>query len=99
MELTSIYEHTKVKNIAFTKMARWFNKVDESEFDSFKMIKRTFHKHYQYILNYFDRRTTNASGESFNAKIKKKHKIDLIDQVTEKETFRLGADIKKAALK
>ena len=70
MELTSIYEHTKIKNIALTKMAQWFNKVEESQFDSFKTIKGTFHKHYQYILNYFDRRSTNASAESFNAKIK-----------------------------
>ncbi|WP_397446133.1 transposase [Polaribacter sp. R77954] len=26
--------------------------------------------HYQNILNYFDNRSTNASAESFNAKIK-----------------------------
>ncbi|WP_245952822.1 transposase [Pedobacter cryoconitis] len=26
--------------------------------------------HYQTILNYFDRRSTNAPAESFNAKIK-----------------------------
>jgi transposase len=26
--------------------------------------------HYQTILNYFDNRSTNASAESFNAKIK-----------------------------
>ena len=70
MELTSIYEYTKVKNIALTTMARRFNKVEESQFDSYKTIKRTFHKHYQYILNYFNRRSTNASAESFNAKIK-----------------------------
>ncbi|WP_236855549.1 transposase [Chryseobacterium sp. MEBOG06] len=27
-------------------------------------------KHYRDILNYFDKRSTNAAAESFNAKIK-----------------------------
>ncbi|MFB9056736.1 transposase [Mariniflexile ostreae] len=31
---------------------------------------RTMSIHYQNILNYFDNRSTNASAESFNAKIK-----------------------------
>lgn len=70
MELTSIYEHTKIKGVAFTKMAQWFDKVDKSGFDSFKTVKRSFQTHYQAILNYFDSRSTNASAESFNAKIK-----------------------------
>ncbi|WP_199269213.1 transposase [Polaribacter sp. L3A8] len=31
---------------------------------------RTMSIHYKNILNYFDNRSTNASAESFNAKIK-----------------------------
>ncbi|NDV80287.1 transposase, partial [Dysgonomonas sp. 511] len=31
---------------------------------------RSVQAHYKTILNFFDRRATNASAESFNAKIK-----------------------------
>ncbi|MFD2575826.1 transposase [Haoranjiania flava] len=31
---------------------------------------RTIKNHYRNILNYFDNKSTNASAESFNAKIK-----------------------------
>ncbi|MGO3284040.1 MAG: transposase, partial [Mesonia sp.] len=41
-----------------------------AEFSSFNTIARTMSIHYKNILNYFDNRSTNASAESFNAKIK-----------------------------
>ena len=31
---------------------------------------RTIYMHYEKILNFFDKRSTNAASESFNAKIK-----------------------------
>lgn len=65
-----IYSHTKVKGVAYTKLAKWFNDVTESEFKSFNTISATIYAHYPNILNFFDRRSTNASAESFNAKIK-----------------------------
>ncbi len=70
MELMSIYENTTLKGVAYTKMAQWFNKIELSNLPAFKTIKKTFHKHYEPILNYFEKRSTNASAESFNAKIK-----------------------------
>ncbi|WP_317126105.1 transposase [Flavobacterium caseinilyticum] len=33
-------------------------------------MSRSIINHYQNILNYFDNRSTDASAESFNAKIK-----------------------------
>ncbi|MGK0253660.1 MAG: transposase, partial [Mariniflexile sp.] len=39
-------------------------------FKSFNTISRTIQIHYETILNYFNNRSTNASAESFNAKIK-----------------------------
>ena len=45
-------------------------KVNQSGFKSFNTISRTIINHYQTILNYFDNRSTNASAESFNSKIK-----------------------------
>ncbi|MBU2949281.1 transposase [Tamlana agarivorans] len=45
-------------------------KVRQAAFISFNTIARTMSIHYKNILNYFDNRNTNASAESFNAKIK-----------------------------
>jgi hypothetical protein len=39
-------------------------------FEYLNTISRTIINHDQRILNYFDNRSTNASAESFNAKIK-----------------------------
>lgn len=69
-ELGNIYSHTKIKGVAFTKLAQWFNQVEETGFKSFQTVMRTVENHYETILNYFDRRSTNAAAESFNAKIK-----------------------------
>jgi len=68
--LRMIYSHTNSKGVAYTKLARWFNDVTESEFKSFNTISATIYSHYQNILNFFENRSTNASAESFNAKIK-----------------------------
>jgi len=70
MELSDIYQTCKSKGVAYTNMAQWFNRIEASGFESFRTIRNTFEKHYQSILNYFDNRSTNASAESFNAKIK-----------------------------
>lgn len=60
----------KDKGVAYTKLAQWYNRVEELGFKSFNTISRTIQSHYQTILNYFERRSTNAAAESFNAKIK-----------------------------
>jgi len=68
--LRMIFSHTKVKGVAYTKLAKWFNDITESGFKSFNTISATIYSHYPEILNFFDNRSTNASAESFNAKIK-----------------------------
>jgi len=68
--LRMIFSCTKIKGVAYTKLARWFNDVTDSGFKSFNTISATIYTHYPNILNYFDNRSTNASAESFNAKIK-----------------------------
>lgn len=65
-----IFAKTKDKDIARTKLALWYNKVAEAEFKSFNTISATVYEHYPQILNYFNNRSTNASAESFNAKLK-----------------------------
>ena len=69
-ELAYIYQTSKVKGVAFTKLAQWYDKVEKTGFKSFNTVARTIQNHYQTILNFFDNRSTNASAESFNAKIK-----------------------------
>jgi transposase len=68
--LSWIFNNTKDKTSALIRLAKWDEKVRQTEFKSFNTIARTMSIHYQNILNYFDNRSTNASAESFNAKIK-----------------------------
>lgn len=70
MELGWIYHTTKEKGIAFTRLAKWYDKVEKSEFKTFNTIAKSIQEHYLTILNFFNNRSTNASAESFNAKIK-----------------------------
>jgi transposase len=69
-ELSWIFTNTKEKIYGLTRLAKWCEKVEQSEFKSFNTISRTINIHYKNIVNYFDNRSTNASAESFNAKIK-----------------------------
>jgi len=70
LELTQIYNLKIKKEITLTKFAHWYNKVDKLNCKSFKSVVQTMQNNYRDIVNYFDNRSTNASAESFNAKIK-----------------------------
>jgi transposase len=65
-----IFSKNSIKDAARLSLARWYNQVAESEFKSFNTISATVYEHYEDILNFFINRSTNASAESFNAKIK-----------------------------
>jgi transposase len=69
-QLRGIYNNYNNKHIAMTKLAHWFRNVEESGFKNFNILLNTITINYQSILNYFDNRSTNASAESFNAKVK-----------------------------
>jgi transposase len=68
--LSWIFNNTDDKTSALVRLAKWDEKVRQAAFKSFNTIARTMSIHYKNILNYFDNRSTNASAESFNAKIK-----------------------------
>jgi len=68
--LSWIFNNTDDKTSALVRLAKWDEKVRQAAFKSFNTIARTMSVHYKNILNYFDNRSTNASAESFNAKIK-----------------------------
>ena len=69
-QLRGIYNNHNNKHIAMTKLAHWYRNVEESGFKNFNILLNTITVNYQSILNYFDNRSTNASAESFNAKVK-----------------------------
>ena len=69
-QLSDIFTHSKERIIAFKKLALWYNDVEKACFKSFNTIAKTIENNYEKILNFFDNRSTNASAESFNAKIK-----------------------------
>jgi len=70
MDLGKIYHTTKDKAVAFIRLAKWYDKVEKTGLKTFNTIAKSIQEHYLTILNYFDNRSTNASAESFNAKIK-----------------------------
>lgn len=69
-KLSHIFTTTKEKGVGFTRLAQWYNQVEIAGLKPFGTLARTIQNHYTTILNYFDNRSTNASAESFNAKIK-----------------------------
>lgn len=68
--LRMIFSKNTLKDAARLSMARWYNKVEEAGFRSFKVIAATFRERYNDILNFYVNRSSNAAAESFNAKIK-----------------------------
>ena len=70
LQLGQIYSQNYDKNLARAKLALWFNKVEEWNYPQFNTVIETFKNHYDRILNFFKERLTNASAESFNAKLK-----------------------------
>jgi transposase len=70
IRLGQIFTISKNKQQAFKRLALWYNDVEGAGIDAFKTVARSVQTHYESILNFFDNRSTNASAESFNAKIK-----------------------------
>lgn len=69
-ELREFFNTKTGRGVALTKLAQWYEKVERSGFKSFNTIMNTIRINYDGIVNYFENRSTNASAESFNAKIK-----------------------------
>ena len=68
--LRNIFNENTDKGIALTKLAHWYREVEEAGFKAFNTVANSIKFNYNTILNYFHNRSTNASAESFNAKIK-----------------------------
>ena len=70
IRLGNIFKVCKSKEHAFKHLALWYNEVEACGIESFKTVAKSIQTHYLYILNFFINRSTNASAESFNAKVK-----------------------------
>lgn len=70
IRLGNIFKVCKSKEHAFKHLALWYNDVESSGIESFRTVARSVQSHYLSILNFFINRSTNASAESFNAKVK-----------------------------
>ena len=68
--LRNIFNTATSIKAAYTKLAHWYKDVEQTGFKAFNTIANTITINYRSILNYFINRSTNASAESFNAKIK-----------------------------
>ena len=70
MMFRSWYEHNHTKEQAQPALKKWYQKVNEKKIASFLVAAHSIGAHEDTILNYFNHRSTNASAESFNAKLK-----------------------------
>ena len=70
MMFRSVYEDSKTRGEGKKKLDDWYAKVNEKDFKLFITASGSVKNHEGWILNYFPERETNASAESFNAKLK-----------------------------
>lgn len=70
LKLVDIFNRHSTPAVARLNLTRWYNKVEEFGDKQFSKVLETFENNSLTIINYFERRLTNASAESFNAKIK-----------------------------
>ena len=85
MNFRNIYETSTTREQAQHKFTDWFQTVEKEHLDSFTTAAHYLHDHLNTILNYFPDRSTNASAESFNAKLKGFRA--LVRGVTDKKFF------------
>ena len=69
MKLRNIYEITS-KSAAEKQLDQWIEKTNQLNFKEFYTAANSINYNRENILNFFDNRSTNASAESFNSKIK-----------------------------
>ena len=70
-DLRVIFRNKKLdKEAAKVSFTKWYGKVAKSTLREIKSVKDTIKQYEDEILNYFDKRETNASAESLNSKMK-----------------------------
>ena len=70
MMLRKWYQTNQTKEQAQISLQKWYDKIEEEKIEQFLVVAQTIKAYEDKILNYFNNRSTNASAESFNAKLK-----------------------------
>jgi transposase len=70
MMFRSWYETNTSREQAKAGLQQWYAKVEEENIEPFLVAADSIKAYEDTILNYFNNRSTNASAESFNAKLK-----------------------------
>lgn len=70
MMFRSWYENNQTREQAKENLQKWYQKVEEANIEPFIVADESIKAYEDTILNYFNNRNTNASAESFNAKLK-----------------------------
>jgi transposase len=70
MLFRSCYENSHSIPEAKEALGKWYAKVEEKQDEAFLVAMDSVRLHETTVLNYFLHRSTNASAESFNAKLK-----------------------------
>lgn len=70
LQFRSIYESKQKPDAVRPKLKTWYEKVSKSDIKEMLAAACTMERHEGRMLNYFHSRATNASAESFNAKLK-----------------------------
>lgn len=63
-----IFDETD-KDTAIKRLQKWFRNIDNATIAAFKPVAKTIKNYLYGIINYFDKRITNAQSEGFNNKI------------------------------
>lgn len=70
MYFRGIFERIDTRESGKTKLDKWYEKISKSSIPELISAANTIKNNEGKILNYFHTRSTNASAESFNAKLK-----------------------------
>jgi len=70
MYFRGIFESSSTREQGKERLQQWYKKVSKSNLPDLESAANTIATHEGVILNYFHNRETNASAESFNAKLK-----------------------------
>jgi transposase len=70
MALNLIYSKKINRDRAIKELKQWIRASRKQGITGFKRLANTVKNHFELIVNYFKNRSTNASAESFNAKVK-----------------------------
>ena len=68
--LRNIFSKIKDRKKARKALHKWYKNVGKTRIKEIISVRDTIKSKEEYILNYFNNRSTNASAESFNSKVK-----------------------------